>query len=141
MKKVLNAACALLIGIFTMSSVPVCDPTANGVHFPSETDCSHFYTCNNGQAIEQSCPPGLEWSVSEDRCTWPSEAGCGDGSGGGEGPGRTYTKNFKSGTYWVPEGWISGHWITCCFDGADIDACAFSLESSECAQWVTRHPH
>ena len=50
----------------------------------------------------------------------------------------THCPNFRSQNVWIPSGWISGSWYTCCGMGADIDACAFSLESSECKQWASR---
>lgn len=50
-----------------------------------------------------------------------------------DGGKLTHCPNFKSQSVW-----ISGSWHTCCVMGADIDACNFSLEDSQCKQWASR---
>lgn len=55
-----------------------------------------------------------------------------------DGGKLTHCPNFKSQSVWIASGWISGSWHTCCVMGADIDACNFSLEDSQCKQWASR---
>ncbi|XP_053686188.1 mucin-2-like [Sabethes cyaneus] len=39
-------------------------------------DCGKFYKCSLGNACEMSCPAGLHWSVTANRCEWPHIACC-----------------------------------------------------------------
>ncbi|XP_062562791.1 probable chitinase 10 [Armigeres subalbatus] len=40
------------------------------------TDCGKFYKCSGGFACEMSCPAGLHWSSTLNRCEWPHIACC-----------------------------------------------------------------
>lgn len=38
-----------------------------------KTDCTKFYTCSDKQeAVESSCPPGLEFDPELTVCDWPT---------------------------------------------------------------------
>ncbi|XP_058127292.1 uncharacterized protein LOC131285758 [Anopheles ziemanni] len=52
------------------------DDPAKPVHIPSPTSCVKFQKCFNGVAYEMSCPPGLEFDASGNRCDYPAQANC-----------------------------------------------------------------
>lgn len=48
-----------------------------GAHYLAHpTDCTKYYQCSNGVAIEMNCPPGLHFSVQHSRCVWPADSEC-----------------------------------------------------------------
>jgi hypothetical protein len=49
--------------------------------------------------------------------------------------------NFKSNTAYNVGTYNSKIYVTCCENGADIDACAFPYEDSRCAGKVIRNSH
>nr|XP_022904614.1 chondroitin proteoglycan-2-like [Onthophagus taurus] len=57
--------------------------------FP-HTDCSKFWKCDRGVAVEQNCPAGLLFNPTLLVCDYPEDAGCdGTGIGGGTTPSPT----------------------------------------------------
>lgn len=46
------------------------------VHLPHTSDCSLFYKCDRGYAIEYNCPPGQHWNQRRDFCDFPHNANC-----------------------------------------------------------------
>ena len=74
-----------------------------------------------------------------------------------QGENQTHISNFKSGNVWVlthlngrvEVSYEAPSWIfigvkekyRCCINGVDMDACNFSKEDSQCAQYVVRNPH
>ena len=74
-----------------------------------------------------------------------------------QGENQTHISNFKSGDVWVlthlngrvEVSYEAPSWAfigdkekyRCCINGADMDACDFSKEDSQCAQYVVRNPH
>ena len=74
-----------------------------------------------------------------------------------QGENQTHISNFKSGdvrvlthlngrvevSYEAPSLTFIGdkEKYRCCINGADMDACNFSKEDSQCAQYVVRNPH
>jgi hypothetical protein len=38
---------------------------------PHPEDCTRFFKCNWGIAMELQCPPGQHWSVANSWCDWP----------------------------------------------------------------------
>nr|XP_015910316.2 uncharacterized protein LOC107441530 [Parasteatoda tepidariorum] len=55
--------------------VPDYCPKDNGM-FPNDNDCSTFYNCIDGQAILQSCAPGLLFDKEKKMCNFPNQAKC-----------------------------------------------------------------
>lgn len=47
-----------------------------GLRLPHEYNCTLFYVCDRGQAVLQSCPPGLHFNRLLQLCDWPESAGC-----------------------------------------------------------------
>uniref|UniRef100_A0A182WD63 Chitin-binding type-2 domain-containing protein n=1 Tax=Anopheles minimus TaxID=112268 RepID=A0A182WD63_9DIPT len=52
------------------------DNPAKPVHFPSPNSCVKFQKCFNGVAYEMSCPGGLEFDSTSNRCDYPARARC-----------------------------------------------------------------
>ncbi|KAK6188864.1 hypothetical protein SNE40_004954 [Patella caerulea] len=44
--------------------------------FLSHADCSKFEICADGYTTVSSCSTGFHWSVSQNTCTNPEDAGC-----------------------------------------------------------------
>ncbi|KAA0192448.1 Cuticle Protein CPAP3 [Hyalella azteca] len=44
--------------------------------YPNLQDCSKFYQCAHGTPYLMSCPAGLHYSLSLERCDYPEEANC-----------------------------------------------------------------
>lgn len=50
-------------------------PRKNGIFsHPDETICNIFYTCVDGEYIENKCPPGLHYDELSATCVWPDTA-------------------------------------------------------------------
>ena len=74
-----------------------------------------------------------------------------------ESENQYHIPNFKSGNVWVlthlngrvEVSYEAPSWTfigdeekyKCCVNGTDMDACDFSKEDSQCAQYVVRNPH
>jgi len=88
LKRVLFMVCLLSLGAFNYSFVPAC-PSENGetpVYFPHESDCTKFYKCDLGQAVEFDCPGGLYFNPVTNVCDYPEGVECESGAGGGGAP-------------------------------------------------------
>lgn len=81
MKRQLKKVIALLM-LLTMGSLNYAfvECGFEDGYFPHENDCSKFYQCSGGMAIEMECAPGLEFNATMQACDWPASAGC---EGGG----------------------------------------------------------
>jgi hypothetical protein len=55
---------------------PKVDKPGNWVFLPSKEDCEAYYVCFNGEPWPMVCTGGLHWSIKEERCMAPEEAGC-----------------------------------------------------------------
>ena len=53
-----------------------CPPEGHDTYLPHPTDCTKFYQCVFGDAVELECPPGMHFSVKVKTCDWPVNAGC-----------------------------------------------------------------
>ncbi|KAJ8704718.1 hypothetical protein PYW07_011906 [Mythimna separata] len=51
------------------------DPSINHL-LPHESVCEKYYACSSGSLIEMDCPTATHFSPSQQKCTWPHEAGC-----------------------------------------------------------------
>jgi len=60
------------------AAAPQCPPqtTNETFYFPNPYNCSTYYQCSNGAAIEQLCPPGLHFSLVTSTCVFPLDANC-----------------------------------------------------------------
>jgi len=50
-----------------------CDGAADGAMVPHPGDCTKFYTCTGGQAIQGTCPGGLIFNPVKGVCDWPAD--------------------------------------------------------------------
>ncbi|XP_025832634.1 chitin-binding domain protein cbd-1 [Agrilus planipennis] len=50
---------------------PEVDPIDTSIYLPHESDCSKFYQCSNGVAVQQSCPSGLFFNTKLNVCDYP----------------------------------------------------------------------
>ncbi|XP_033762737.1 coadhesin-like [Pecten maximus] len=46
----------------------LCNVDNNGQFLADEVDCSIFYQCSNGDAIQMACPPGTIWDSTMNAC-------------------------------------------------------------------------
>jgi hypothetical protein len=84
MKKNVLKSCGLIactvLGLVMMSSyAPDCFPYRYSewpVLFPDTEDCSKFYKCDKGEAIQMSCPKGLHFNDKFKTCDYPELANC-----------------------------------------------------------------
>ena len=51
-------------------------PTPNIVFIPNPDDCSTFFQCDNGIAVEVGCPDGLYFCAEKYLCTWNWDPEC-----------------------------------------------------------------
>ncbi|KAK2588741.1 hypothetical protein KPH14_001628 [Odynerus spinipes] len=65
------------------TSCPATDSEDYTVHIAHESDCTKFYKCQQGKAIEMSCPymnkqktKRLHFNALYQVCDWPTSAGC-----------------------------------------------------------------
>ena len=80
MKFVVSISVILLFAqnSFAQNRDPRC-PISNdpsGVTLLPHADCTKYYTCDWGYAIERPCPDGLHFNPWASACDWPWEAGC-----------------------------------------------------------------
>ena len=67
---------AFMSGPTDESEIPdICPPGYVG-HLPHVDDCSKFYLCLNGTAIEETCQSGYEFDPLLNTCTLISDHGC-----------------------------------------------------------------
>jgi len=71
----------------------------NGVVMLPHADCTKYYACNWGNAIEQSCPGDLHFNAASSACDYPYSAGCDPSRStvGNGNPGQT----TSSGSGWT----------------------------------------
>ncbi|XP_053687059.1 threonine-rich protein-like [Sabethes cyaneus] len=61
----------------TSGQPPVCPPQENdNAYFPHESDCTKYYLCSHGVAIEMSCAEGTFWNAEANVCDIPGHSGC-----------------------------------------------------------------
>lgn len=58
------------------SECPLIDDPYNPVFFPHPEECSKYFMCYNGTAIERECYYGLVWSVDKEWCDYPENVNC-----------------------------------------------------------------
>ncbi|XP_053686533.1 peritrophin-1-like [Sabethes cyaneus] len=70
--------CLLATGAFAQDPrcPAICDPLDQPVFLPHEWDCSKYYVCSNGYAVEMQCPDPLLWNQSINVCDWPWAVTC-----------------------------------------------------------------
>ncbi|XP_065094600.1 uncharacterized protein LOC135715120 [Ochlerotatus camptorhynchus] len=61
------------------SRCPRSDDPKNPTHLAIRGDCSKFMKCYGGRAYEMSCPAGLEFGSTVNRCDYPALARCSNG--------------------------------------------------------------
>ncbi|XP_058127249.1 peritrophin-1-like [Anopheles ziemanni] len=55
---------------------PRTDNPMKPIHLPRTGNCAKFMKCFGGRAYEMDCPVGLEFDAKNNRCDYPSLAGC-----------------------------------------------------------------
>ncbi|GLH16604.1 Peritrophin-1, partial [Gryllus bimaculatus] len=75
----------VLVALFALVAVCVAQapdcPIANSdeetIQFPNPSDCGSFWKCDQeGNAILNECPPGLDYNPTLQVCDYPADAGC-----------------------------------------------------------------
>lgn len=68
--------------VVTEAPIPNEKCTEGVTYFPSSTDCTQYYQCNSaGEAIQVTCPAGLEFNPTTLQCDWPADFCTIDGGG------------------------------------------------------------
>ncbi|NSL89242.1 chitin binding domain-containing protein [Chitinophaga sp. Mgbs1] len=82
MKKLVSMI-VMFIVIVLASAATVSAFCNDGDLIPHPDDCSKYFKCHNGEAIEFTCPAMLHFNPTTQTCDWPENAGCISGGGGG----------------------------------------------------------
>ncbi|CAO1377356.1 unnamed protein product [Diamesa tonsa] len=77
---VLQVSCAYLVSDLEEKEaspyVSECTDGMNNVYLADKNDCSKYFVCSSGKAIEKSCDQGLFFDVKSNSCTTSDEVTC-----------------------------------------------------------------
>ena len=60
-----------------LSACPQFDTPGQAVIMGNPEDCSMFYMCQDGRAVQLSCPDNMQWNEAVKSCDEPHRGNCG----------------------------------------------------------------